>query len=209
MRFYHLTVLYYGKHAFEYDHKAFAACVDHTGFFENRQQLGRFVESLFGTVEHGFKNGYNVLALRDGGIRVFGGDPCNRKYRALGRLHDGIIRRINTELYGVAQRLGVHKLFALETLGKSAEKKRQDNARISSCTAQKRRCVDRRYLSGSFIVEQYQFSCGIADCHRHVCSGITVRNGENIKLIDALFAVHDVICTGQQRVTQCVSVYQN
>ena len=188
-------------HAFKDDQDALAPGVHHAGLFQHGQQVGGVVQ---GALAGGQDQIPQLVHIGDAaGAGLLRGDAGHRQDGALGGLHDGLIGGLDALFQGDDQVLGAGLLFALQRLGEAAEQQAGDDARVAPRAPQHGGGGGLGGLAHGAVVGQgFQLGHRRADGHPHVGAGIAVRHGEHVQLVHAGALVVDVVCAGDDGVTQ-------
>ena len=167
-------------------HIALAAGIDHPGFLQNGVLIDGIIESQFTGFDAGDERVLEAGALVCGSGRGLGGKTGDGENRTFGRFHDSFVGGIDAVGHGACELCGTCGLETLKPLRDPAEQKGEDDAGISACTAQ--HCAGNTVGSGGDCVEILlaELDSRIVDGETHVCTGITVRHGEDVQVIDGL-----------------------
>ena len=176
-----------GEHGADDDHIAHAARVHDAGLLEHGvliYRVGkRVLAGLYGAHEHVFKACPGLGGLDRGG----GGQTRHREDGALGRLHDGLVRRVHAVGHSPGKFDGPGGLRALEALGDAAEEKRQNDAGIAARAAQQGGGDAVRRLVHGDEAALAQLSRRVAESQAHVRAGVAVGNGEHVEFVYLLY----------------------
>ena len=135
------------------------------------------------------------------------GQAGDGKDGALGRLHDGFIRRFHTGGQRLGKVLAVCFQLSLERFGKAPEQKRKNDARVSARAAQKRR---RRYV-GSLCqrlrAALFEILRRSSEGHAHIGAGVAVGHREDVQLVDFLLFLLNCGAGGYDHPGKCRAVH--
>ena len=175
------------EHGVHDEHEALAAGVDHTCAAQHGVDVLRIGQRLARGGEQRLEHGLKVRALLGklhGGLRT---QTADGEDRALGRLHDGFVGSVHTGGDGGGKFGGVCVLAALEGLGDPAEQQRQDDAGVAARTAQQGAGGAVGHGADGVGLLAAELDGGGVHRQAHVRAGVTVRNREDVELVDALF----------------------
>jgi hypothetical protein len=99
--------------------------------------------------------------------------------------------------------VSVSGFHTLDGFGKTTEEKCEDRAGVTSRGAENGACCLCRAIGNGCVSEldvTYR-----TDCEAHICTCITVRNGENVQIVDFLFIIFKAVCRGDERFMKCFS----
>ena len=181
------AALQVAEHGVHDEHEALAAGVDHTCAAQHGVDVLRVGQRLARSGEQRLEHGLKVRALLGklhGGLRT---QTADGEDRALGRLHDGFVGGVHTGGDGGGKLCGVCVLAALEGLGDPAEQQRQDDAGVAARTAQQGACGAVGHGTDGVGLLAAELDGGGVHRQAHVRAGVTVRNREDVELVDALF----------------------
>ena len=192
--------------------KALAACIDDACLFEYRQHLWGLRQRVLSCRKDFLPHldSGDFLLLLCYLLCMFACQAGNGQDGTFGRFHNRFIGSGYAQSQRICQVLGIGSLLALQSLGKSAEQQRQDNARVSSCASEQcGGCLFGHLLHCRLILEQLQLTFGSVDGHRHVGAGVTVRYREYVERVHLLTAIRNAVCARDKRISELTSLYHN
>ena len=184
-------------------HQPASAAVNNAGLFQCRKHIGRLFQNRFTAFQdYAEKLVVIVRILCSLLYRIFGNDPGNGQDRTFLWLHHGFVGHLGT-LCKRLRKLYRRDLFnAVQGFGESAEKLACNDARVSARTLERAfgQCV-RRFIGPQVFLAVYLTGCAL---HRqgHICTGITVRNREDIQRIHSLPVFFKQCRTGNDHIPQ-------
>ena len=185
------------EHPAQNEAEAHAARVDDAGLFENRILVDGVVQRGVRRVEAVLQHILDLVVFHGQIARGVCREAGDGQDRALGGLHDRLIRGLHARSECGGKILAVGLELALERLGKAAEQQGQDHARVASCAAQERRGRLVSGLGECNAVRLAQLCAGGRERHAHIRAGVSVRDGEDVQLVDLLLVQVDLGSGGE------------
>ena len=179
------------ERGFEYEEIALAARVDHSGALEHGIQVYRVRQGLRRGFASAAEHQLKVAAVLGELQRRAGGNARNGEYRALRRLHDGLVRRVHAGAHRLGIKLRVRRLAALQPLRKAAEKQREYDAGVAARAAEHGVCR----AGGGLAQRRESFLRELRrrGAHRqaHVRARVPVRDREDVQLVYELLVLSE------------------
>ncbi len=194
------------QHALQYHQQTLPAGVHNARFLERREQLRGLFKALFALGDELTQELCGVAALF---CCVLGVLPRFTHYGengALGGLHYRLVRSVHAQLESVGELLCISLLLPCKALGKSTENERQNYAGVAPRTPQHSRSGELCGFPCGYCVRSLLELCqGVADGHGHIRSGVAVRHGEYIQLVNCKPVIGNVVCARDHCVPEQLS----
>ena len=184
-----------GAHALEKKVKTQTAGVDHLGFFQLRQHVPGLFQDFPAGDDHFFKYHLVLFTVQCQTLEFFGGVAQHGQDRALLRLGNGFVGLVHGLFHGQAEIGRSDGRMALQRLGETEKKLREDHPGIALGRHQHFRrqpggqVVQARFVHGiDLLIDRLQ---GMDQ----VVAGVAVRHRENIDPVEQFtFLKQDVPC---------------
>ena len=175
------------QHGVENDNIALAAGVHNARLPEHGVHIHGFGKRF---ARHGESVGKKLFDIGHAGLDPLGGGlrgaAGHGEHRALGRLHNGLVGGVHAVAHRSGPVCGAALGLAAQALGEPAEQQGEDNAGVAARAAQQRGGGGVGGVADGGGRAAAHSGCGGGHGQRHVCAGIAVRHGENVKLVELL-----------------------
>ena len=174
------------QHTLQDDQEALAAGVYDTGLLQNGVLVDGVVQGDLAFLDGGLQHELKVVVLAGSAGGLGGSHTGNGQNGAFGGLHNGLVSGGDAEVQSDGQVTAIHGLVVLDGLGQTTEQQGQDNAGVTARAAQQcggGHLSDLTHRGAGLFL---QFGGGSGHGQTHIGTGVAVRDGEHVQVVDGL-----------------------